>query len=467
MPPTIQALRKRKRTIISKPEVLTGDGPLKVVVPDSPDSLGTASGTDGMALDEQGGGVVLPEPVEVPPTIEETIARPDAEQQKMEDEARAFVLKTLRETGFLPKWYQIRRASDKAFDRAESEADALALSQANQRLAARDNRQRDIEQYNLREGWRETWTRSAILDSLGVTQSSNGTLVSLYAAADPDKLKEKLDTARENRIIWGHVVGLANGEPRNEGDRLVKRARAQLQKLGQQDRVAQAQVGLAQAQQRETTAAETLAAQQGAINARKVLIRQGIERFIDALADPSLSPDDASQLRDDFLGNNGVTDTNLIKKLSEIITAKALWFGRGLLLFPGPKAIGQGVQSPDYQGLGIVADNLRIEGIKDQQRTLVLHPDAQTDGPRIKASLNSIVNGVSSKLSTYRNKWLTGRNAVRMVVTLDVTDLPWVLDPQHLAEIQQRVGALDDVRAGRLHAVYFVVGGRATRVFPP
>lgn len=332
----------------------------------------------------------------------------------------------LKTTDYLPKEYEIRRAYDEDFDRAERHAGKLALTEALDRMSAWERAWRDIYQYGFvyaaatRARWQESWNETSIKKSLG------GTTASIYTTPEYSDAYQKYLKA----------------EKKHTKDKSVRSANhldSTIRKL-------------------ETLRpANTLRKEQGGHDFA-ILLKK--------ISDVNVTPQDTASVVSDFLRRYEIIDKNLINKLSEIVTAKAVWFDsiNPLELFPGPDAIGTS-DSPDYIGRREVGDNFRIDGISMGLHQIVRNPKPEEHSSRKTAILNAIKKGIADKFNTYFTKRLKNKRE-RLVVTVDITAAPWALrDAQEL--VRQSVARLNS--ADRLAAqpieVYFIVDGRAHLVW--
>ncbi|WP_321951237.1 hypothetical protein [Paraburkholderia bannensis] len=346
------------------------------------------------------------------------------EHERRDREAQEYVQRHFRETGYLPKEYEIRRACDPVFNREEEAAGRAALAEALERLREFEAACRTrpyikiIKELTSEQAvsWRAVWTEEAIRDSLG------GTLKSVYQLPEAFKIQQDINNA----------------------------------KLKQPHRVARLEVRLAELH--------------GAIQSRRLAATQDVATLIRDILDPLVTPDKTSERVSSFLRHYDVIDVNLIKKLSEFVSAKALWFSviAPLSLKPGPKAV-DGSDSPDYVGDKLVGDNLRVEGVKRSRTEVDLAPDplVPATAKRMGDVKNAIIKGVKDKYSTYCARWLVGRQR-RLVVTIDVTDAPWALDQPHLNQI---LAAISEIKrpidgAEDFLEVFLVIGGRPHRIWP-
>jgi len=229
---------------------------------------------------------------------------------------------------------------------------------------------------------------------------------------------------------------------------------------------------LAGAKQRLQEATEALEQKQSEFKAHRELQEQRATALIEAVVNPNVSAHVLSQVVDAFLRTTPAS-VNLTKKLSELVTAKAVWFSGSdpVELAPGPKATGR-ADSPDYtSGESIIGDNFRVEGVAPARGEVALQPDPIAHARPMQNVLNATTKGIKSKVTTYFLSHV--RRGKRVVVTVDVSDCPWVLQPAHLSAISvvahENAGVIakeasDGVKmsvADCLHAVYFVVEGRA------
>lgn len=354
------------------------------------------------------------------------------EQRRRDKEAQAYVQRHFAETGYLPKEYEIRRASDPEFNRAEQAEGRAALQEALTRLKLWEAHWRDVYQYNVLSSeqaisWQATWNRETIIGMLGGTLNSVKTLPEEY------QLKKLIkDGAKKNKDVSAHRTALR---------------------------------GL-----------------QGAIDAHLREAQREIDALIDNVINPLVMPSETAAQVVRFLVRFNVIDVNLIKRLSELVSAKALWFSSltPLALRPGPEANEEGKLAPDYVGHELVGDNFRVEGIKRAipnefiqirgqkpraKTRLVLEPRTANvkDQRDTQSGINTIVKGVKGKYGKYKRT--QGSN--RLVVTVDITDLPWALEEPYLGTILTLIAAIPTPDGPAAFEVYFIVGGRPRKVWPP
>ncbi|GAB2868877.1 hypothetical protein GCM10027277_42450 [Pseudoduganella ginsengisoli] len=334
--------------------------------------------------------------------------RQKQEQADRDREAQEAAQRHYRETGYLPKEYEIRRAADPEFDRAEREAGKLEFAQAMERLAAWERAWRDIYQYNrivYHALWSKTWNERVIRGGLPP-------LKFIYELPKETAKQSVAEYARKHSVS-------------------VQRAR------------------------------ELLLAE------RKAAVDRDIAELIRDIVNPAVSPSDTAALVAQFLRKYDVTDRNMIKKLSEYVSAKALWFDRNtpVALSPGPAALKHGEDSPDYVGHRIVGDNFRKEGISIARGKVVLNPGPEHDKKKTE-TINSIRNAIAGKFSKYYASRLKGSQD-HLVVTVDVTDAPWLLElaQQIVREAVQEFRKIDPLGLAQPVEVYFIVGGRSYRVW--
>lgn len=316
-----------------------------------------------------------------------------SEAKRRDREALEFVQRHFRETGYLPKEYEMRRASDPAFDKAEAEAAMAQYMAAMERLRAWEAYWRDVRQYNIREqnAWRETWTEQAVRDSLG------GVMDPLLARAK--KLGPEQEAKANNGLtdLIRHILSPSVGP---------------------------------------------------------VQTAERVKRFIQM----------AYEIR-------GVLESNMINKLSELVSAKALWFANDmpLRLLPGPAAVG-GSDSPDYvdENAAMVGDNFRVSGVKTGAVTVLLNPDPQNKqhAGRMNGVKSSVIKGIKDKFFTYQKKWLDGKG-YRMVVTVDVSESPWILGEAYLQDIRATIRTWLPAESRQLVLeVFLIVSGIPRRIWP-
>ena len=192
--------------------------------------------------------------------------------------------------------------------------------------------------------------------------------------------------------------------------------------------------------------------------------------LIDGIVDPDVSAHKLSLCVDAFLVNHKSVP-NATKKLSELVTAKALWFTaiHPIALTPGPKADSSGADSPDYTiSTDVIGDNFRVEGVSNEPGWVELEPDPKLDSGRMTGVIQAIGKGIADKVRTYYTAHL--KQGKRLVVTVDVSDCPWVLEYTHLDTVWRVVaGHHADEKtlvSDCLHSVYFVADGHAHRTWP-
>ncbi|MFS2139015.1 hypothetical protein [Duganella sp. Dugasp56] len=124
------------------------------------------------------------------------------EQRRREREAQAYVQRHFAETGYLPKEYEIRRASDPDFNRSEEAEGRAALQEALTRLKLWEAHWRDVYQYNVLSSeqaisWQATWNRETIIGSLG------GTLGSVRTLPEEHRLTTAINDGRRRGPLSG------------------------------------------------------------------------------------------------------------------------------------------------------------------------------------------------------------------------------------------------------------------------
>ncbi|GJJ01593.1 hypothetical protein RugamoR64_21310 [Duganella rhizosphaerae] len=188
--------------------------------------------------------------------------------------------------------------------------------------------------------------------------------------------------------------------------------------------------------------------------------------LVRAIVNPSVSPGETAAIVANFLRQHGVLDKNLVNKLSEFVTAKAVWFERSfsVRLRPGPPANKANADSPDYVGNGIVGDNFRVSGVSSGVNAPMLYPGMEHQA-RMKDVIDRVKSGIRDKFGTYFTKRLEGKPE-RLVVTVDISEAPWVLGEAQRV-VRDAVQSLDaNMRAAAQPIeVYFIVSGRSYRVW--
>jgi hypothetical protein len=382
-----------------------------------------------------------------------------AEDKQREQEVREAYERHLRETGERPKEHQMRRAADKQYAAEEDAEAAEALGEALERIKQRERHARDIvaghklAREAREERWRQAWSQQEVEGGL------KGLLKPALQSQEERQLRAKINDA-QNAIR--RLEGTSKGAQLS-GEDAAK---------------------LAGPNKRLQEATEALQEKEGEFEAHRELQQQRAVVLIEAVVNPNVSGHVLSQAVEAFL-RTVPANVNLTKKLSELVTAKAVWFSGSdpVELAPGPKAIGK-ADSPDYiSGENIIGDNFRVEGVAPARGEVALQPNPSAHARPMQNVLNAITKGIKSKVTTY---FLTHvRHGKRVVVTVDVSDCPWVLQPAHLSAIssvaQENAGVIAHEDAGGLtketpgvkmsvadclHAVYFVVEGHAYRVFP-
>jgi hypothetical protein len=341
-----------------------------------------------------------------------------AQAKRRDAEAMEFVQQHFRETGFLPKEYEMRRASDPAFNKAEAEAATAQFLAAMERLRAWEAYWRDVYQFNIRHhtAWSAVWTEQAVRDSLG------GTMKSLLNLPQVFNLQEAIK------------------KPGRKTAEQITQLKSELRDL------------------------------QPTLDAHVRRVTGEIDALIRHITDPHVGPVRTAEYVQRFLQSFDVGEPNLINKLSELVCAKALWFANDipLRLLPGPAAV-DGSDSPDYVNdeLLLVGDNFRIGGIKTSRTTVVLNPDAQTHQAKMQEVKQAVKKGIRDKFDTYREKWLDGKG-YRVVVTVDVSNAPWVLNPEPLQEIQNSIDIWLPTINGQqfILEVFLIVSGIPRRIWP-
>jgi hypothetical protein len=352
------------------------------------------------------------------------------EQRRRDREAQAYVQRHFVETGYLPKEYEIRRASDPDFNRSEEAEGRAALQEALTRLKLWEAHWRDVYQYNVLTSeqaisWQATWNRETILGSLG------GTLGSVKTLPEEHRLTAAINEGRrKGRDVSGHEAALRN--------------------------------------------------LQAAIMAHRQEAQRSIDEMIDSVINPLVMPSETAARIVRFLVRFNVIDVNLIKKLSELVSAKALWFSlvMPIALHPGPSALVDNQLAPDYVGHELVGDNFRVEGIKRAipnefvvirgakraKTRLVLEPRTTNtkDARDTTNSINAIIKAVRGKYQKYKRT----QGANRLVVTVDITDLPWALEQPYLDTILNGIDTIRTPDGPAAFEVYFIVGGRPRKVWP-
>jgi hypothetical protein len=391
-----------------------------------------------------------------------------AEDKQREQEAREEYERHLRETGERPKEHQMRRAADKQFAAQEDAEAAQAIGEALERIRQRERHARDVVAAHKlalearQERWRQAWSQKEVEGSL------KGLLKPALQSAEELRLRAKANDA-QNAIR--RLEGTSKGPKPPEAGAKPSKAVAEAQPADADA------TRLVAAKQRLQEATEALERKQGEFKAHRELQERRATALIDAVVNPNVSGHALSQAVNAFLGTTSAS-VNLTKKLSELVAAKAVWFSGSdpVELAPGPKAVDR-ADSPDYvSGENIIGDNFRVEGVAPARGEVALQPDPIAHARPMQNVLNAITKGIKSKVTTY---FLTHvRHGKRVVVTVDVSDCPWVLQPAHLSAIasvaRENAGVVaKEATAGTkmsvadcLNAVYFVVDGRAYRVFP-
>jgi hypothetical protein len=390
-----------------------------------------------------------------------------AEDKQREQEAREEYERHLRETGEPPKEHQMRRAADKQFAAQEDAEAAQSIGEALERIEQRERHARDIVAAHKlalqgrQERWRQAWSQEEVKGSLeGV----------LKPARQSDGELQLRSKANDAQIAIRKLEGKNKGPKPSEAD--AKPGKAEVQPADADA------TRLAAAKKRLQEANEALEQRRGEFEVYREFQERNETALIDAVVNPDVSAHALSQAVDRFLRSITSGNVNLTKKLSELVTAKAVWFSGSdpVELAPGPKAVGT-ANSPDYvSGENVIGDNFRVEGVAPALGEIVLQPDPSAHARPMQNVLNAITKGIKSKVTTYFLSHV--RHGKRVVVTVDVSDCPWVLQPAHLSAIsavahenagviakEKTAGTMMSV-AGCLHAVYFVVDGRAYRVFP-
>lgn len=385
-----------------------------------------------------------------------------AEQKQQAHEAKEWYERHLRETGERPKEHQIRMAADPRY-RAEQYAEASeAISEAFARIKERERYAADIvagRRLPQEQRWRETWTESA------VTEGIKGML---DTALQSDKERELQGKVRDSRRQLAKLQGAGSGQ----SSKPVESQAPASQAPEMEANTAETARKLEEAHRRLASAEATLKAQEPQFSSHRARQATRKKVLIDAIVDPKISAHRLSLAVEEFLRNAPV-DTNLRKKLSEVVSAKAVWFSliEPVALAPGPKAVGKS-DSPDYvSGADIIGDNFRVEGVSPARGQVVLDPSPLLHWRQMESVLNAVIKGIKSKVTTYFQSHV--RAGKRVVVTVDVSDCPWVMNRDYLAMIanvgNEWAGSSDEKMltvSDCLRAVYLVANGRAHRAFP-